>query len=287
LVLTAGKISLLDVFDNSSFAHDPRTQFLNWSLLTHGAFDYAADSRGYTVGAALEYYRDEWVFRAGRFEQPVESNGLPLDSRIFAHYGDQFEIEHSHEVDGQPGKLRFIAFRNKARMGSFRDAIDVWNAGGRVGVPSVADVRKDQIKVGFGIGAEQSITKDIGLFARASVNDGGEETYAFTEIERSLSGGVVLRGEAWGRPDDNFGLACVRNGLSANHRQYIAYGGLGAFIGDGNISYKPENIVESYYSLALNKSAWLSVDYQHVGNPAYNADRGPARFLGVRMHTEF
>jgi carbohydrate-selective porin OprB len=286
LVLTAGKISMLDVFDSSSFAHDPRTQFLNWSLIAHGAFDFAADQRGYTAGVALEYYRDDWVFRAGRFEQPIESNGLALDGRIFAHYGDQFEIEHGYELGGQPGRLRVLTFRNKARMGGFRDAVDAWNAGGRVGVPSVAAVRKEQRKVGFGIGAEQNVTKDIGVFARGSANDGREETYAFTEIERALSGGINLRGGSWGRAEDNIGLAYARNGLSAAHRQYLANGGLGAFIGDGNIRYRAEAIGEAYYSLAVTKSAWLSVDVQRVKNPAYNADRGPARFVGVRMHVE-
>ncbi|MEI7682511.1 MAG: carbohydrate porin, partial [Betaproteobacteria bacterium] len=239
LTATVGKISLIDIFDGNSVAHDPRTQFLNWSLIAHGAYDYAADSRGYTVGAALEYNQDAWAVRVGRFAQPKESNGLPLDSRLAAHYGDQFEIERSHMLGGQPGKLRFLTFRNMARMGGFSDAVGAWNTGGQAGVPNVADVRREQIKVGFGIGAEQSVGNDVGLFLRASSNDGGEETYAFTEIERSTFGGVSLRGNSWGRPEDNVGLAYVRNGLSSAHRRYLANGGLGAFIGDGNISYRP------------------------------------------------
>jgi high affinity Mn2+ porin len=213
-VLTAGKLDLIDIFDNNSFAHDPRTQFLNWALMTHGAFDFAADQRGYSIGAALEYYRDEWVFRGGRFEQPIESNGLPLDSRISAHYGDQVEIEHGHEISGQPGKLRLLAFRNRAHMGSFQDALDFWNLHGRVGVPDVGNVRRDQSKIGFGANLEQNITRDLGFFVRASRNDGGEETYAFTEIERSLAGGIVAKGSIWDRPGDTLGIAYAQNGLS-------------------------------------------------------------------------
>lgn len=287
LVLTAGKLGLIDVFDNNSFSHDPRTQFINWSLMTHGAFDYAADQRGYSVGAALEYYHDDWVFRAGRFEQPIESNGLPLDSRIFAHYGDQVEIEHAHEISDQPGKLRLLAFRNRARMGSFQDALNFWNAHGRAGIPDVGNVRKDQSKVGFGVSLEQSINRNTGLFVRASRNDGGEETYAFAEIEQSLSGGMVAKGNSWSRPDDSIGIAYVQNGLSSVHRQYLASGGLGFFIGDGNINYQQEKIFEGYYSLGVMKNTWLSIDYQHVDNPGYNADRGPVNIFGVRLHLDY
>lgn len=287
LVLTAGKLSLIDIFDNNSFSHDPRTQFLNWSLMTHGAFDYAADQRGYSVGAALEYYHDDWIFRAGRFEQPIQSNGLPLDSRIFTHHGDQVEIEHAHEISGQPGKLRLLAFRNMARMGSFQDALDFWNAHGRVGVPDVGNVRKDQSKVGFGVNIEQSIAHGTGIFVRASRNDGGEETYAFTEIERSLSGGILAKGSSWSRPDDAIGIAYAQNSLSPVHRQYLANGGLGFFIGDGNINYRPEAIIELFYNLGLAKNTWASLDYQHIDNPAYNADRGPVRFIGARIHLEY
>ena len=287
LVLTAGKLGLIDIFDNNSFSHDPRTQFLNWSLMTHGAFDYAADQRGYSVGAALEFYYDEWAFRAGRFEQPIQSNGLPLDSRISAHYGDQVEIEHGHKISGQPGKLRLLVFHNRARMGGFQDALDFWNAHGRAGVPDVGNVRKDQSKIGFGVSLEQNITQNIGLFARTSRNDGGEETYAFTEIERSLSGGIVVKGNSWGRQNDTIGIAYVKNGLSSVHRQYLANGGLGFFIGDGNINYQPEKISEVYYSLGVTKNTWLSLDYQHINNPAYNADRGPVRIVGARLHLEY
>jgi hypothetical protein len=287
LVLTAGKLAVIDIFDNNGCSHDPRTQFLNWALMTYGAFDFAADQRGYSVGAALEYYRDNWVFRAGRFEQPIESNGLPLDSRIMAHHGDQVEIEHDHRLAGQPGKVRLLAFRNKARMGGFQDALDYWNAHGRVGVPDVGNMRKDQAKIGFGMNIEQNVTRDIGLFARASRNDGGTETYAFAEIERSMSAGAVAKGEFWGRSNDTIGLAYVQNGLSSAHRDYLANGGLSFFIGDGRINYRPETILEGFYSMEFAKNMSLSFDYQHIDNPAYNADRGPVRIVGARLHLEY
>src|ERR1700716_1421266 len=223
VVVTAGNLAVIDIFDNSAFAHDPRTQFLNWALLAHGAYDFAADARGYSWGAAIEYYYDDWAIRAGRFMQPAESNGLPLDTRIFTHYGDQIELEHAHTIGDPPGKLRFLAFRNKANMGGFRDALA--NAPNNGGVPDLSLVRKERVKYGFGINAEQNLSPDTGIFARASWNDGASETFAFTEIERSLSAGAVMKGRAWNRGDDTVGIAFVRNGLSSAPRDYLAAGG--------------------------------------------------------------
>ena len=242
VVVTVGNLAVIDLFDNSAFAHDARTQFLNWALLAHGAYDFAADARGYSWGAAVEYFHDDWVLRAGRFMQPVESNGLALDSRLFKHYGDQVELEHAHTLGDQPGKLRILAFRNTANMGDFREALaDAPNNGG---IPDVSRVRARRSKHGFGVSAEQNITGDTAVFGRASWNDGASETYAFTEIERSVSAGAVVKGRAWNRADDQAGIALIRNGLSRAHRDYLAAGGHGAFIGDGNLNYRPESIVE-------------------------------------------
>jgi carbohydrate-selective porin OprB len=285
VVVTAGNLAVIDMFDNSAFAHDARTQFLNWALLAHGAYDFAADARGYSWGAAIETFYDDWAVRAGRFMQPAESNGLPLDKRIFTHYGDQIELEHAHAIGGQTGKLRLLAFRNKANMGGFRDALaDAPNNGG---VPDVSRVRKERVKYGFGINAEQNLTADVGIFGRASWNDGASETYAFTEIERSVSVGAVIRGRAWNRGDDKLGLALIRNGLSGAHRDYLAAGGHGAFIGDGRLNYRPETTVEAYYSIQVAKYAWLTFDVQRIANPAYNADRGPVQVGSVRLHAQY
>jgi high affinity Mn2+ porin len=285
LVLTAGNFSVADVFDGNAYSHDPRTQFLNWSLMASAASDYAADVRGYTWGAALELYLDDWAVRVGRFALPRESNGLALDPDVFSHHGDLVELEHAHALFGQPGKIRLLGIRNVARMGSFRDALAAAAQGG--GAPDVANVRRDQAKNGFGVGLEQSVTSDAGVFARFSVNDGRTETYAFTEVERSLSAGVSVKGTRWRRADDTLGVAWVQNELSAAHRAYVEAGGAGLFIGDGALRYRPERIVEAYYSFAAVKGLWFSLDAQHVDNPAYNADRGPVNILGCRVHLEY
>lgn len=283
LVLTAGNLAVTDVFDPNSYAHDARTQFMNWAFLTHGAFDFAADARGYSWGAALEYYRDDWAFRAGRFMQPAQSNGLRLDKRIWRYYGDQAEIEHAHRLAGRPGQTRLLVFRNHVRMGAFDDAIA--SAGGAI--PDLAPVRREQSKRGLAVAFEQEVQEDVGVFGRASWHDGRTETYAFTEIDRSVSAGVSIRGRSWSRAQDTVGMAVAVNGLSSAHQRYLAGGGLGAFLGDGALNYGRERIGEVYYSLQLAKGAWLSLDYQRILHPGYNRDRGPVSVASARMHLKF
>jgi high affinity Mn2+ porin len=284
VVLTVGNLSVLDVFDDNAYSHDPRTQFLNWSVMTHGAFDFAADARGYTWGAALELYRDDWALRAGRFAQPRQPNQMELDPQLFRHYGDQLELEHRHELGGRAGAVRLLAFRNRARMASYADALDA--AAG--GTPDLNAVRGgEKVKTGYGVNLEQSISSDVGAFLRASRADGRTETYAFTEIDRSLSGGVVVKGAAWRRSEDAIGLAVARNGLSNSHRDYLAAGGLGFFLGDGRLRYRPEHVVEAFYRFAVTRTVAVSADFQRIANPGYNADRGPARVASLRFHAEF
>ncbi len=285
LVLTVGNLAVVDIFDNNAFSHDARIQFANWALITYGTYDYAADARGYTWGAALEYDFDEWAFRYGRFAQPRESNGLYLDNKILQRFGDQVELEHGHTLFGQPGKLRLLAFRNVISQGSFKEAVDYAKLNG--GLPDVANVRREQPKNGFGVALEQNLTQDLGGFARLGWNDGRTETFTYAEIERSLSAGLVAKGRLWNRVGDSAGLALVQNGLSANHQAYLAAGGLGVFLGDGRLNYRSERIIEANYSLMGAKGIWLSVLAQRVWNPGYNADRGPVRFFGFRMHFEF
>ena len=286
VVMTLGNVSVLDVFDNNIYSHDPRTQFLNWSIMTHGAYDYAADARGYSWGAALEYDVDNWVVRAGRFIQPKEPNLLKLDPNIFEHYGDQIEIEHTHEIDGKPGKLRLLVFHNHTKMSRYQDALNLGVL--TATTPDLNQVRfGNQDKVGIGLNLEQEINSDIGLFGRAMWADGKTETYAFTEIDHSLSGGVLIKGNSWKRANDTLGLAFAMNGLSSAHRQYLAVGGIGFFLGDGHLNYESEDILEAFYNLKVAKYAWLTLDLQHIQNPAYNADRGPVNFAGLRWHTEF
>ena len=284
VVLTVGNLSVTDLFDDNAYGHDPRTQFLNWSIMTHGAFDFAADARGYTWGAALEWYRDDWTVRAGRFAQPRQPNQMELDPKIFRHYGDQIELEHRHRLAGREGAVRLLAFRNRARMASYTDALDAASGG----TPDLNAVRDgEKTKTGYGVNLEQAVSADVGAFLRASRADGRTETYAFTEIDRSVSGGALIKGSAWQRARDTVGIAAVRNSLSDSHRAYLAAGGLGFFLGDGQLNYRPEQIVEAFYSFAATKALTLSADFQRIQNPGYNADRGPVRVASLRVHAEF
>lgn len=283
-VLTIGNLSALDIFDDNKFSHDPRMAFLNWSLMTHGAWDYPADARGYTWGAALEYITPDWSLRGGRFMMPKESNGLSLNPRLGSSYGDALELERGYKLGEQRGRVRLLAFRNQAVMGSFADATA--QAVAVAMTPDLNTVRTAQAKRGAGIGFEHEVRDDIGLFLRASANDGRTETFAFTEIDRSLSGGAVIKGKSWQRSEDEIGIAAALNGLSPSHRDYLARGGNGFFLGDGRLNYQRERIIETYYSLKVHRVASLSFDYQYITNPAYNADRGPAHFFGLRVHAE-
>lgn len=285
-VLTAGNFSTLDVFDENAYAKDPRTQFMNWGNMTYAAYDYAADARGFGWGFAGEWYQDDWVLRFGRMTGPKDPNMLPIDHSIGKHYGDQVEVEHAHEIGGQPGKVRVLAWRNRAVLARYRDAIDYGAAHGEA--PDIFKVRNgEQVKYGLGVNVEQALSSNLGIFLRAMQADGRTETLAFTEVDQSLAGGLSLKGAAWGRAQDVVGLALMRNGLSRDRREYLEAGGISFFIGDGRLNYRPESIAEAYYSLSVVKGAWITLDAQRILNPAYNADRGPVYVDSIRLHTEF
>lgn len=286
MVWTIGNLAVSDIFDNNAYSHDPRSQFLNWGIMNQGSFDYAADARGYSWGTAIEWYRGNWVLRAGRFIQPNQPNQSSLDTNILQHFGDQIEIEHSHMLANQPGKIRFLAFRNRARMSRYVDALNL--AAATNTTPDLTAVRYgDQVKHGFGLNIEQALSDDVGLFTRIGWADGKTETYAFTEIDHSVTAGMLVKGTGWKRAGDTLGVAFSRNELSAVHRAYLAAGGLGFFIGDGKLNYQPEMILETFYNLQAMKYAWATLDWQHIRNPAYNADRGPVNVFSLRLHTEF
>ena len=288
-VLTVGFLPPLDIFDANRYAHDPRSQFMNWCNMAQCAFDYAADARGNSWGAALEVYRGDWVVRVAQFMQPKDPNQLALDWQYFKHHGQNLEIEHAHQIAGQPGKLRLLAFRNTARTGSYADAMlsPGFAANNAAGMPATGTVRKEGVKYGAGYNIEQSITPEIGIFSRFMWQDGRYETYAFTEAHRSFSLGASINGALWHREQDTFGLASVRNALSGVYRQYLAAGGLGYFIGDGKINYADEQVIEAYYSIGVRRDLSATLDYQYMKNPAYNADRGPVSIAGVRLHWEY
>ncbi|QET02823.1 carbohydrate porin [Cupriavidus pauculus] len=285
LVLTAGNFGVIDVFDQNPYGSDPRTQFMNWSFLAHGSFDYPADSRGYDWGFALEYVGDGWSARYGRFLLPLESNGRELDTRMFDHYGDVLELEKRYSIAGRPGQARLLLWRNKARMGSFTDALAYGQANNVT--PDVGDVRREHAKVGVGVAFLQEVNDSLGVFLRANWSDDKTETYAFTEIGRQVAFGGTLKGNAWGRGKDEVGVAFAANMLGPHHRAYLAAGGLGAFLGDGALRYGSEQVLEVYYSFAVWKTLTLSPDFQYIRNPGYNRDRGPAKFYGIRAHAEF
>lgn len=286
ITLTAGNLSVLDIFDANQFNHDPRAQFLNWTVMTHGAYDFAADARGYTWGAAAEYQGDGWAMRAGRFVQPKEPNQLALDSRIARHYGDQIEIERRYELDkNRPGVVRVLAYRNRTVMARYDDALALAATAGST--PSLDAVRTgEQSKVGAGVNLEQTFSRDLGGFLRAMWADGKTETYAFTEADRSFSFGGSAKGSLWGRPSDTLGVAFAGNMLSTPHRRVLEGGGLTFFLGDGKLNYASEQIFETYYAFAPLKGLTASFDYQRIRNPGYNADRGPVSFFALRLHVE-
>jgi high affinity Mn2+ porin len=285
LVFTIGKYSIIDIFDTNKYAHDPRNDFFNWSIIDQGAFDYAANSWGYTYGAALEWYQDWWTARAGVFDLSQEPNSVAL-SHGFAQGQFVAELEERHELWEQPGKLKFLYWLTRGRLGTYLDAISLGAATGQT--PSTSDVRRFRTKDGFGLNLEQRLAEDFGVFARASISQGTVEEVDFTEINQSVSGGLSLTGLRWGRPDDTVGLAGAINRISHQGKLYLAAGGLGGIIGDGQLpNAGPEQILEAYYNIAIVKFAQFTADYQFINHPAYNRDRGPVSIFGVRLHLQF
>jgi hypothetical protein len=301
-VFTGGTFSILDIFDKNTYAADLRRQFLNMAFLTNAAYDFAADARGYTTGFVGEFYYDDWAFRFGRIAGPKDPNDLPVNFNILKYYGDQIELEHKHSIQGQPGAIKLLAYRNRERMGRFSDAITAFQAdpnknattcttynydSSNPNAPDLCWARKPNIKMGIGINLEQGITEDIGVFFRGMYSDGKTEVYSYTSSDRSLSFGAAMKGLRWGRGKDTLGIGYAQSWISNEHAAYLNMGGVDGFIGDGKINYKPEQVVDIYYQCHVFSSTWLTADYQHLANPAYNADRGPVDIYGARVHFEF
>ena len=286
VVVSAGFVPVMDIFDANTYAHDARSQFLNWSFMTYTAYDYAADARGYTWGAAAEYFDDGWAARIGRFAQPKNPNGLALDTHIGEHYGDQIELERHYALgDDRPGAVRILAYRNRAIMARYSDALALSAQTGEV--PDLNIVRSgEHVKMGVGVSVEQQLAPDFGGFARAMWADGRTETYAFTESDRSLAAGAVLTGQRWHREKDSVGFALAESLLSSSHRQLLADGGQTFFLGNGRLHYGPERVAEAYYLLAPTPGVALTFDYQRIWSPGYNQNRGPASFYAIRLHVE-
>lgn len=286
LVVTIGKMGVPDIFDANQYAHDPRNDFLNWSILDLGSFDYAADAWGFTYGVAFELYLGNWTTRIGLFDGSSVPNSSRLDPIPFNQTQEVVELEHRQTIWGEAGKIKLLAFANEARLGGYQDAIALGIETNSA--PSTILVRKMRDVFGVGINIEQAISDDAGLFLRAGLKQGNAETYEFTDIDRSISGGASITGTAWGRPDDRLGSALVLNGLSEAAKRYFAAGGLGVLIGDGQLpNSAAEMIWETYYSFQIREGVLLSGDYQLINHPAYNHDRGPVSVLAARAHLQF
>lgn len=279
LRFVVGKYSLADYFDNNPIAHDPRAQFMNWSLMSSGAWDYPANVRGYTMGLLAEYiFRNNWSLRANYALEPTMANGTDLSYKMGKDFGLTFEIQKDFYKEGDLfTRVMVLGYRNQAPMVPYRLAIQE-----NVNLTEISGVRNT--KYGLSLNLYQKLSEHLSGFVRTSWNDGKNETWAFTEIDNSLSGGVNVNGKLWHRPDDNFGIALVTNGISKDHQNYLKDGHYGFIIGDGNLNYGRETALEAYYNLCFMKYYNLSADYQFVNHPAYNQSRGPVSFFSLRFH---
>ncbi len=269
LVFTIGKYSIVDIFDTNKYAHDPRNDFLNWSIIDQGAFDYAANAWGFTYGASAEWYQDWWAARAGVFDLSQAPNTIAL-SNGFGQGQFVAELEERHTLWDQPGKLKGLYWLTRGNLGTYLDAIALGEATGQT--PSTGAVRRFRTKDGVGLNLEQQLAKEVD----------------YTDINQSISAGLSLTGSRWGRPDDTVGLAGAANRISHQGKLYLAAGGLGGIIGDGQLpNAGPEQILEAYYRVGLFSFAHVAFDYQFINHPAYNRDRGPVSVFGLQLHLRF
>jgi high affinity Mn2+ porin len=284
---TVGKFALTDFFDNNAYAHDPRSQFMNWALMYNAAWDYAADVRGYTLGGVCELNQKDWALRYGITAEPLVANGSDYDMDFGVAHGQQVELEERYKINDRPGKLRLMTYWNRANMGNYRESIAQGLAAGTT--PDITASRNyEHVKYGFLVNIEQEINDDLGAFCRLGWDDGQSETWAFTECDRTAACGILLKGASWHRPQDQIGLGIVIDGISSSHAAYLAAGGLGYELGDGKLNYNPEMVLETYYRFELKKDAiWVTPDFQFIADPGYNADRGPVEVFGLRVHAEF
>jgi high affinity Mn2+ porin len=298
ITITIGRFSAKDIFDNNAYANDPRTQFMNWALMANEAWDYPADAIGYTTGITLELNQPEWTLRYGFFQMPRYVNSLTAEDRIFKWpydnsaqdgplldaWGMVTEFERRFIIKDHPGAIRFLAYLNRANMGSYQDAIDNATPTSPANITASAAYR---YKYGFGLNLEQEIEKDIGGFSRLGWSDGQNQAWMFSDVDYTATAGISVKGESWHRPGDTVGLAGVANGISQVHQEFFEAGGTGILAGDGNLNYGWEKILETYYDCQIWKTIHASLDYQFVDNPAFNTARGPVSVFGARIHWEF
>lgn len=281
IALTIGKVSIADYFDDNKYSHDPRTQFMSWGLMSNGAWDYPANTRGYTPSMVLEYISPTHELRYGFSLIPLVANGPVMNLEFSKANSNTIEYVHHHTLKNRKGAVRILGFYTIGQMGNYQQSLSLSSI-----YPSIESTRLyGRNKFGIGINIEQEITSNLGGFVRASWNDGKNETWAFTEIDHSLSAGLQLNGTTWKRENDYVGIAYVISGISKDHRNYLAAGGKGFMLGDGKLNYANEHLAELYYAARLRENIFLTGDYQMIVNPGYNSDRkGPIHVFSVRVH---
>ncbi len=287
LDVRVGKFGTVDFFDVNSVGSDSHLQFMNWAVDQNGAYDFAADTRGYTWGAILEYQQRQWGFRFAEALMPSVANGMQEVWNLRQARAENYEFElHRGLLPKQPGMIRLLSYTNYANMGIYRVAIDRY-LDGLDPKPEITDhPLQTTRKYGFGVNVEQGFTRNLTAFGRFGWNNGKTESYVFTEIDQTFAGGVAMNGRRWRRRGDRAGVAFASNAISGDHRRYLELGGTGFIIGDGALNYGREKILESYYTAHLWKGFYASPGVQYVTNPAYNRDRGPVLIPTLRFHVE-
>jgi high affinity Mn2+ porin len=285
LTVTLGRISVKDIFDNNAYANDPRTQFMSWAFMANQAWDYPGDSLGYTTGVALEFNQPQWTLRYGWFQMPRVANGMGQDMHYLEAWGMVTELERRFTIADHPGTVRLLAFLNRAHMGDYAQATE--EAIENSEPADIANTRAYRLKYGFGLNLEQEIVKNVGVFSRIGWSDGGSEAWVFSDVDRSATAGISVKGAFWNRTDDTFAIAGAVNGISHVHQEFLEAGGTGILAGDGALDYGWEKSMETYYDCAIWKTIHAALDYQFISDPAFNQDRGPVSVFSARIHWEF
>lgn len=288
LELRVGKMSLPDVLDLNSVLSDSHLQFTNWTIDNDGAWDYAADTRGYTYAATFDYEDRGWGVRYVLALMPTVANGIDLDWALRRARAQNWELEVRRGlIPGVRGIQRVLAYQNVAHMGTYREAVNAFLAG----VDPTPEITKHEhfgaIKYGFEYNTEEDIGSHLRVGGRFGWNEGQHESFAYTEDDQTVLGGADYNGGQWGRPNDKVGLAVVSNAIKRDHQNYLADGGLGFVLGDGHLNYGRENIEEGYYNLHAWRGAYFALGLTHIDNPGYNRARGPVWVEGVRFHVDY
>jgi len=286
IIITAGKFSVGDVFDDNVYAHDPSTGFMSFAFNYMGAFDYVSDAWGYTNGLSVEWKQNWWTLRVGTFQQSTVPNGNDIEPRLFNQYMGVLEFEARYELLGQPGAIKFLAYGDNGRFAKFQDVINLALATGNL-PPDVTALQQRHFKPGGGINIKQRVAPNVGFFMRASMTDGRYQTVDYIDNDRQISAGFVFDGALWDRNDDEIGIAGAMAGLHGDHVRYFELGGIGTYIGDGAMKYGGEKNMESYYKLGLCKNFDVTLDYQLFVNPGHNMARGPVNVFSLRARAAF